>query len=94
MSSPIPSVPDDADQDVPPPGGSGEVTQAPPDPDAQHRRFMDKSKLKFAFVLVACSGSAVFVLSLVDFTWGDEQRDLTSATALGFIFGRAMSNDK
>lgn len=97
---PPPTVPDDADQDVPP---EGEVeTQKVDDPDSEHRRTMDRTKLHFGMWLIGSCLSLVVVLSGVQFLLQEKLDDasaltnaldvlkLVATTALGFVFGRTV----
>ncbi|WP_415293092.1 hypothetical protein [Clavibacter tessellarius] len=104
-----PTIPDEADQDIPlgQPAGKRQSTgeargkrKLVTDPEAKHRRDMDKSKLRFAIWLVTASLGVLVVLELIEqFSVGTEGQTLAGAidtlkliatTALGFVFGRTL----
>lgn len=105
---PVPSIPRHAPVDVPP---GGEAAKSPAatasqvevkDPEGNHRRGMERSKLRFAFALTAsCTAAAVGIGLLEYFLPSPESgRTLTgiidllkllATTALGYVFGRSLS---
>jgi len=97
VSNPV--IPDRADQEYPPdeaPGRRQEVS----DPEGDHRRDMDKSKLNFAIKLVAGSLVTLVLLEVLEqYVAGISGQSLSGAvdtlkliatTALGFVFGRTL----
>lgn len=74
------------------------------DPEADHRRGMDKTKLKFAIVFTSVTAAGAAVIGVMEFyapgyveaggTLGStsEVLKLLATTSLGFVFGRTIGN--
>ncbi|WP_151532036.1 proton-conducting transporter membrane subunit [Rhodococcus erythropolis] len=104
-ADPIP-IPDSAGEDIPPASlGNPDAVTAVTDPEADHRRGMDRTKLKFAIAFSSVSAAGAVVLGIIEyFTPGfGEKSDgalgatgdvlkLLATTSLGFVFGRTLSN--
>jgi len=102
----VPSIPNSAQTDVPPPGDSSSfLVDTPPDPHGDHNRWVDKFKLTFAVWVVLASFIVVVGLSLTQFIL---QKQLESAAldsaidwaksvatiALGFALGRSFEEGR
>lgn len=93
-------VPDTANEDVPPEGEDALVPVKYP--DGEHRRDMDRIKIKFATRLIGACVGAVVLLSGLQYGLQvflpetdalNPAIDLTkllATTALGFVFGRTL----
>lgn len=107
----VPAIPRREPQDVPPGGGGAEARfstarqRAVADPEGDHRRELEKSKLRFAIRLTAGCTVAAVAVGMVEYFWpsGDPSATLTSVgdllkllatTALGFVFGRSLSKSE
>jgi len=76
------------------------LVPAPRDPEGDHRRGMDRDKLKFAFWLVGSCGVLAVTLAVIDFYVDPasganlsgiiDMLKLVATTALGFVFGRSL----
>lgn len=111
----VPDIPEGATQDLPPGSAEGdsswrnshhatEKVDRVHDPDGDHRRGMDKEKLKFARYLIFICVGAVIVLSLIQFFFQHlfseisslspaiDMAKLLATTALGFVFGRTLNS--
>ncbi|WP_133167816.1 hypothetical protein [Mycolicibacterium austroafricanum] len=98
-------IPDSANEDIPPNSeGNPEAVTAVTDPEADHRRGMEKSKLKFAIIFVSLTTAGAVALAVVGhFTPGYAEKGgsllastgdvlkLLATTSLGFIFGRTLN---
>lgn len=95
----LPSIPDNANEDVPR-YGAGAVVPTGPDPEGDHRRKIDGKKVKFAFRLITGSLAAAIGLTLIQAIWFQNVPNqfngmidllkLVGTTALGFVFGRSL----
>jgi hypothetical protein len=104
----VPHIPDSAKTDEPPEGADGNhlLMNTPPDPQAEHTRWMDRIKLTFAVWVVTVSFVAVVTLSLFQFFWQKELAEAGSlesaidwsksiaTIALGFALGRTINENK
>ncbi|CAB0981430.1 hypothetical protein FRC0507_00122 [Corynebacterium diphtheriae] len=109
-------VPEGANEEITPPEidslegnnckDSGE-TERVTDPEAEHRRGLEKTRLNYAIVILAVSAFMVVILILIDIVvWESADKreinlaniadffKLTGTTALGFILGKQLSADK
>jgi len=100
-------IPDSASEDIPPASvGNPEATKPLKDPEGDHRRGMDRTKLKFAIIFASVTAAGAVVLALVEYfspgfggkssgvlaSMGDTLK-LLATTSLGFIFGRTLGNN-
>lgn len=106
-----PSIPDSAETDTPPADDGGfpanpNQGKRVDDPEAEHRRGIERSKLRFAVYFVAATTTLFVAVSVLEyFTPGFTEKSgrglagagdalkLLATTSLGFIFGRAMNGD-
>lgn len=102
----VPSIPNGAETDVPPPDdASNMLVNTPPDPQGDHTRWMDKLKLTFAVWVVIGSFVVVVGLSVTQFVTQKvlESASLDSAIdwaksiatiALGFALAKSFEESK
>lgn len=100
-----PEIPDDAQEDVPFAGSPSSALVEVKDPDGEHRRKMDWSKLGFGKNLIYAAIAGIVALSLIQayIPSAVEGQSLDSAIdtlklittiALGFVFGRAVGRSE
>lgn len=96
------AIPDNASVDVPPEGlGHARVVEAPPDPDGEHKRNMERGRLNFARWLVACSAAAAVAVMVLEYLLPRPDQSMGGAVdmlklfatiALGYVFGRSAGH--
>lgn len=104
-------IPNSADEDVPPPdapdgNGDPDALTEVSDPEAEHKRKVDLSKLRFAIWFSASTTTAAVALAVVEYFTPDFARmsnggldavsdamKFLATTSLGYIFGRSARSD-
>lgn len=101
-----PPIPDSAGVDIPPESlGDPDAVTAVTDPEGEHRRGMDKTKLWFAIAFSSICAAGAVVIGFVEYytpqlaavsggtlsSTGDVLK-LLATTSLGFVFGRTLGN--